>query len=196
MPDDDKIRFQCPHCEKGLNVSSAHAGKKAKCPGCGKPVTVPEPVEEIDFETLMDRSMNELQLKTEAHTNTWGLGSCDRWDMDQETGIITFTTKKMIATAPAQIIGTYSLESGTWLWGWDHPSVVEGLAEHAKQVYEFGQANGIDHLTNRKIECDEDVCWGFTALACHLCDAQGAYRGPAGNALVFMTFGNVTLNKR
>jgi ribosomal protein S27E len=42
MPDDDKIRFQCPHCEKGLNVSAAHAGKQAKCPGCGKPATVPE----------------------------------------------------------------------------------------------------------------------------------------------------------
>jgi hypothetical protein len=35
--------------------------------------------------------------------------------------------------------------------------------------------------------------WEFTALACHLCDAQGAYRGPAGTALVFMTFGEVTL---
>ena len=31
--------------------------------------------------------------------------------------------------------------------------------------------------------------------ACHLCEAQGAYRGPAGTALVYMTFGEVTLSQ-
>ena len=41
----------------------------------------------------------------------------------------------------------------------------------------------------------EDEAWEFTALACQLCRAQGAYRGPAGTALVYMTFGEVTLSK-
>ncbi len=46
----------------------------------------------------------------------------------------------------------------------------------------------------RKVECAESDCWEFTALACKLCDAKGAYRGPSDTARVFMTFGEVTLS--
>jgi len=36
----------------------------------------------------------------------------------------------------------------------------------------------------------------MAALACKLCEAQGVYRGPAGTAFVFMTFGTVELNSK
>jgi hypothetical protein len=32
-------------------------------------------------------------------------------------------------------------------------------------------------------------------VACKLCEAQGAYRGPSDTALVFMNFGDVQLSK-
>jgi hypothetical protein len=105
-----------------------------------------------------------------------------------------FTGKKVTATAPVQIIGTYNTLDGTWLWGWDHPSVLPPLQEHARRVREYGEQHGIESLTTRKLGCDENEAWEFTALACHLCEAQGAYRGPAGTALVFMTFGEVSLS--
>jgi hypothetical protein len=148
-----------------------------------------------EFRALVERSMEELRLKTEAHARGWGLGTMDRWDLDQTDGRLVFTGKKVTATAPAQIIGTYSTQSDTWLWGWDHPSVQPPLQEHARRVREYGERHGIAALTTRKLECTEDDAWGFTAVACHLCGAQGAYRGPAGPALVFMTFGEVTLSK-
>ena len=144
---------------------------------------------ENEYRVLIERSMEELRLKTEAHVHTWGLGSTDRWDLDQEDGQLVFTGKQLTATAPAQIIGTYSTQSGTWLWAWDNPSVLPPLQEHARRVREYGEQHGIAALTTRKLECGEEEAWEFTALACHLCGAQGAYRGPAGQALVFMTFG-------
>jgi hypothetical protein len=148
-----------------------------------------------ELRAMLDRCMEELRLKTEAHTAGWGLGTTDRWDLDQEDGRLVFTSKKVTATAAAQIIGTYSTESGTFLWGWDHPSVLPSLKEHARRVREYGEQHGIAALTTRKLECEESDAWEFTALACHLCRAQGAYRGPAGPALVFMTFGEVTLSQ-
>lgn len=158
-------------------------------------VTKSRPASDDDFQALLDRSMEELRLKTEAHVAGWGLGSTDRWDLDQETGLLVFTGKKLTATAPAQIVGTYSTVSETWLWAWDNPSLLPPLQEHARRVKEYGERHGIAALTTRKLECDEDEAWRLTALACHLCEAQGAYRGPAGSALVFMTFGEVTLSK-
>lgn len=36
------IEFHCPHCGKVLKTADDKAGIKAKCPGCGEAVTVPE----------------------------------------------------------------------------------------------------------------------------------------------------------
>jgi hypothetical protein len=149
---------------------------------------------DAEYRALIERSMEELRLKTAAHDSGWGLGAAD-WAVDQNTGLITFTGKKLVATAPAQIIGTYNTQDDTWLWAWDHPSVADNMAGHAGRVHEYGVQNGIAALTTRKLECSEDEAWEFTARACHLCEAQGAYRGPAGTALVYMTFGEVTLSQ-
>jgi hypothetical protein len=146
------------------------------------------------FKTLLAQSMEELRLKTEAHDAGWGLGQAD-WNVDQDQGEIVFTGADGItATAPVQIVGTYNSEDGTWLWGWDHPSVVPALQEDAKRVRDYGCKHGIKRLTTRKLACTEDEAWELAALACKLCDAQGAYRGPAGTTFVFMTFGEVTLS--
>lgn len=149
---------------------------------------------DAEYRALVEQSMEELRLKTGAHDAGWGLGVAD-WAVDQDTGLITFTSAKMTATAPAQIIGTFNTQDGTWLWGWDHPSVADNMAEHARLVHEYGLRRGVAVLTTRKLECGEAEAWEFTALACHLCEAQGAYRGPAGTALVYMTFGTVCLSQ-
>lgn len=152
-----------------------------------------KPRESSDFRQTLDQSMEELRLKTEAHDGAWRLGEAD-WNVDQDVGTIIFTRPDGItATCPVQIIGTYNTDDGTWLWGWEHPSVVPALQDHAKQVRAYGQKHGISRLTTQKLECEEDEAWEFAALACKLCGAQGAYRGPAGSALIFMTFGDVQL---
>jgi hypothetical protein len=153
-----------------------------------------QPGSDAEYRALLDRSMEELRLKTAAHDAGWQLGAAD-WGVDQDSGLITFTGKTITATAPVQIIGTYNTLDGTWLWGWDHPSVQPPLQEHARRVREYGEQNGAAALTTRKLACGEMEAWEFTALACHLSGAQGAYRGPTGMALVFMTFGAVTLRQ-
>jgi Family of unknown function (DUF6882) len=60
----------------------------------------------------------------------------------------------------------------------------------------FGERFGVPSLTTRKLKCTEEKAWEFTALACKLCKRQGGYRGPDGPALVFMTFGDVSVTKR
>ena len=149
-----------------------------------------------EYQTLLAQSMEELRLKTELHNADWGLGTAD-WSVDQELGQIVFSRNDaIVATAPVQIVATYNSQDNTWLWAWDHPSVVPELAEHAKVVQEYGKENFIEELTTRKLTCTVEEAWELTALACKLCAAQGAYRGPAGTTFVFMTFGNVTLRRQ
>lgn len=69
------------------------------------------------------------------------------------------------------------------------------LARDAKRVLAYGQQHGYTKLTTRQLRCTEQEAWELTALAFLVCGAGGAYRGPAGTALVFMTFGEVKLSK-
>jgi hypothetical protein len=148
-----------------------------------------------DFQRLLTQSIEELRLKTAAHDGAWQLGKAS-WAADLDAGQIVFTSPSGVtATCPLQIIGTYNTEDGTWLWGWNHPSVPLPLQEHARRVRAYGEQHGITGLTAQKVQCSEAEAWEFTALACKLGHAQGAYRGPMGPTLVFLTFGEVSLSK-
>jgi hypothetical protein len=147
-----------------------------------------------DYERLIQQSIEELRLKTAAHDATWHLGEAT-WNVDQDAGEIVFTAPNgIIATSSVQIIGTFNSLDNTFLWGWDHPSVEPPLRKHAKQVRAFGEQFNIKDT--RKLTCTEQDAWRFAAFACKICEAQGAYRGPAGTTFVFMTFGEVSLSKK
>nr|WP_199044461.1 DUF6882 domain-containing protein [Dyella sp. ASV24] len=142
------------------------------------------------------RANNEMQMRTQAAIDMWGLDTAV-WDVDLEVGTITFThaEKQLVVTAPVQVVGTLNTEDGSWLWGWDHPSVPTPLGEHAQRVRDFGEQYELAALTTRKIAASMEDAWGFTALACHLGGGQGGYSGPSGTIRVFMTYGTVTLSK-
>lgn len=147
------------------------------------------------FERTVDQAMEELQLKTSAHDGAWHIGNA-KWEVDQDKGTIVFTSNNgIVATCDVQIIGTRNEDDGSWMWAWDHPSVPPELQKHAMRVREYGSENNFNWLTTQMIQCPEDKAWQLTALACKLNGAQGAYRGPAGQTSVYMTFDNVRLTK-
>jgi endogenous inhibitor of DNA gyrase (YacG/DUF329 family) len=41
MPDEDAIKFNCPHCGQSVESSPKNAGMTVDCPACGKPFQVP-----------------------------------------------------------------------------------------------------------------------------------------------------------
>jgi hypothetical protein len=148
------------------------------------------------FERDCAMAISGLQALTTAHVGTWHMDEAD-WTADQEKGEITFTNKRRgtVATAPVQIIGTFNTTDGTWMWGWANPSVAAHVVEDARKLKEYGTTHGVSELTSAKVKCIEQRAWVFAALACRLCARQGAYRGPAGKTMVFMTFGEVKISK-
>lgn len=172
---------------------SAGGGSAGRTSG---PSTHPSPEPEA-YRRLVDRGTEQLRLKTAAHDQLWQIGDAAAWSVDQRAGTIRFDAPNgTSAVAPVQIIGTYDTNQGTWLWSWSNTSVEPALALDARRLLEFGQQHNVPDLLVRKVRCDEDHCWTFTAAAAALGNAQGAYRGPAGDALVFMTFGAVQLESR
>ncbi len=150
----------------------------------------------MEADIYKQQAVEGLLVQTAAHSSAWHLGDEDNWSADQDSGRIEFSfADGTIAEADMQIIGTYNTENGSFLWGWDHPSVEEPLRAHAKLARQFGEQHNLPHFTDRIVQCTEDEAWEFTAVAARLGNANGAYRGPAGTTLVYMTFGEIKLYK-
>lgn len=143
---------------------------------------------------VLEAALNELEAKTSGHDALWHIRQAKQWSVDQGAGTIQFQfADGRTATAPAQFIGSINTKDGTWLWAWENPSITEPLRQHALAVRAYGKEHGHELLTTRKFPCDEELAWRLTALAAKLNNAQGAYRAPAGTALLFLTFGKVTV---
>ena len=149
-----------------------------------------------EFKAFLDGSMEALQGMTSLHHSAWRFGEEDRWDFSQDTGELVFAYPDLVVRAPAQIVGTFDSQAGTWMWAWANPSIAESLARDAARVREYGEEHGIRRLTLPKWAGAETDAWHMAALACRLCEANGAYRGPAGTTFVFFTFGEAQISKR
>jgi hypothetical protein len=147
-------------------------------------------------DAFVQESLRVLQGQTAIHAATWHLDDVSQWSANQEAGRLVFSfADGTVASAPFQIVGTYDAKVGTFLWGWDHPSVLPALRRHAQLAREWGEKHDAVAYTTRLVKCQEDQAWEFTAVATRLGKANGAYRGPSGSTYVFMTFGEITLRK-
>lgn len=153
-----------------------------------------EEADSLGLDVLTAQGLSTIEITTNIYMDLFGIDHA-QWKVDVAAGEITFMTPERRAVAPVQVIGTYDPATTTWLWGWDHPSTPESAAIAARRVYEFGQRNDLPELTTRKLECTEADAWRFTQLAVRLGTETGAYRGPTGGPVVFMTFGPVTVSK-
>ena len=149
-----------------------------------------------DFDAFVDGALEGLQIQTAACQGTWGLGSEEDWSFDQEDGRLVLTFSDKIVTTPAQIIGSFDGDSKTWLWAWANSSIEPALARDAEKVRAYGERHGVKRLVDRKWPADEVDGWRMTALANRICNSGGAYRGAAGSAYVYFTFGKLNIKPR
>ncbi|MEV7817003.1 DUF6882 domain-containing protein [Streptomyces flaveolus] len=71
--------------------------------------------ERADLNVLLLRGEDMIEPLARAHMS-WGLGSADCWDLDQTTGMITWTFPDKTATASAQILGSFSPDPPPQQW--------------------------------------------------------------------------------
>ncbi|MFE0458569.1 DUF6882 domain-containing protein [Kitasatospora sp. NPDC058965] len=142
--------------------------------------------------SLLLQGEDMIEQLADAH-RSWGLGSADRWGLDQRTGVITWTFPDKTATAPAQILGSWSPSSSSWQWAWANPTILPELSRDSRVVSEWAEANGHGGLATPTIDADEQMAGVIAALAVRITGATGFYRGPGAKAVVVITFGPVTL---
>ena len=152
--------------------------------------------DDLDYPRFCEKALNDMRAKSSAHESLWGLGHSERWDLNQDDGRLIFTFPDKIVFCDAQIIGTWHRPSQTWRWAWSNPSVAKSLTAQSEKIKAYGAQQKIERLTTEKWPGTEEEAWQMAALACLICDTQGIYRGPAGDTVVFIAFGQPEIRKK
>jgi len=149
----------------------------------------------MELETLVTEGHAEIARTTQAHAERWGLGQAKRWVLDQGDGRISWSFDDHIASAPCQILGSWSGQVNSFVWSWDNSSIADALCETASNVRAFGAEHGIGALTSSPLELDESRVRDLIAVAFRVGRCTGLYHPYDGQLASYIAFGEVTLEE-
>lgn len=140
------------------------------------------------------QGQDAIEQTGRAHSERWGLGSAQRWDLDQEAGVIRWTFGDHVAEAPVQVLGSHSPAVPSWLWAWGNTSLPPSLCTASIDVREWGIAHGHAALTTPHLEgVSEEQAGDLACIAFGVLRSTGFYAAPAGRTRLFLVFGAVTI---
>jgi hypothetical protein len=136
-----------------------------------------------EFQTFLDESMDALEEKQAKLKTEFGLSDFSRWHFDQRTERLQFFNAKDQLSLIADVvdIGSFASNSNTWKWAWANGSVLASLREKAETLKELGALTGLDIFTSESAVAvdDENMAWELTAMSVRHLSAIGAYRAPS-----------------
>ena len=100
-----------------------------------------------------------------------------------------------VASAPAQILGSWNGKVSSWVWSWDNDSVQAPLRTTAEKVRAFGVEHGVGALTTSPLKLDEVQVRDLVAVAFRLGGCTGLYHHYDGVLATYITFGPVTVEE-
>lgn len=141
----------------------------------------------FDFDGFVGEAREELRVKLEQGVADFGLGSYESFSVDQTRAVMEFSAGGRVRlTAKAQVVGSFSAASDSWLWSWANASILPIARKRLAKVRDFGKANRISALTTDQWEATEADGWSMTAVAASILRAQCAYRVPTRSGCVFV----------
>lgn len=152
------------------------------------------------LEEYIKSSMQALEVATQFHIDTWSIERCNYWNIEQQQEKIYFyfnsETVGVEVSAPVQVVGIYTLNNGTFTWGWDNPEVKEELQQAAEAVRIFAEQHNYTELLKPALVCSDIRAWQYTAIAMRLYNFTGAYSAKyTDDSLIFMVFNNITVRQ-
>ena len=153
---------------------------------------------EAQFEQLLADGVEALRQKNAALEAKHGIGRYARWDHDGERGVLTFSDpgQPTVLEAKTTDIGSYSLNTKTWLWAWANESNIEMEREKAGVLKELFEVTGMRIFRDAHFDCDEYVAWELAATSVQHLGSLGCYRGPVGHLWVFWSIDSLVRIER
>jgi hypothetical protein len=144
---------------------------------------------EAEFEDFIEKCNDELQSKNEALENVYGLGHYANWYKQSERRTLTFYNpgEHPALEASTTSIGTYSLQTHTWLWTWGSKWSTEAERSAACQFKQLYDVTGMRIFNDAYFDCDEYLAWQLAGASVHQLNSLGCYRAPSGHLWEFLS---------
>jgi len=118
------------------------------------------------FNELLQDSYESLNALQDSCKTEYNIGSYERWDYKQETGLIEFSDSGIVKLRiKYEEVGSISTISKTWLWAWGNESLLPQIKSEIIKVKDYGIQNDYRILTKPKWYGDEYDGWEMTAIA-------------------------------
>jgi hypothetical protein len=206
-PDDPWPDAWCDACERVLaregewnEASHEQADIRLLCHRCYEHVRdlnreVPMPIRPGELDVGEER-FNALIVSALAYTETcqqraeheFHMLDYARWFWTGEQRELRFhdepPTHELVADA--DVIGSFSLDTHTWLWSWGNPNYDAEAQRRIRPIRVFGEVRGIAKLSEAYHFAEEELCWELAALTNYLLKGQGVYRAPMDHLYVFL----------
>jgi hypothetical protein len=151
----------------------------------------------------MDPDLGELLLQgrdmvartAATHAQRWGLGSAQRWSLDQQAGRIAWHFEDRVASAPVQVLGSWSGQASTFVWSWDNETVLDALCRDAERVRAYGVEHDVLALSSSPLSLSLEQVDDLVALAVRVVGATGLYHPYDGRSATYLLFGDVLVER-
>jgi hypothetical protein len=145
-----------------------------------------------EFDAYVDSAVAALEAKQGELTRKYKLGSLSRFNVDLALCTIEFFDGDTLAVeATVTPVGSYVEAKRSWQWAWANVSLPEDVRAKSVRLKQLAKVTGMKGLASPTVEADQDVAWGFLAMACELLDAAGAYTVPTKTMRVYLALHDV-----
>ena len=149
----------------------------------------------MELETTLLQGRALIDQASVAHAERWGFGTATRWVLDQDTGRVVWSFDDHVASAQAQILGSWNSQVKSFVWSWDNDTIKPPLRVTAEEVRAFGVEKDVPALCTSPLKLEEDQARDLMALAFVLGRCTGLYHSFDGRLATFIAFGAVTIEE-
>lgn len=133
----------------------------------------------------------EALSKQQRAAEQWGIGTADRWSADLAAGTLSFEFADRVVTGRVQLLGSYAITAGTWLWGWANGSVPESVTVASREVKAIATRPGLQLLEEAKLQIPAEFADDLASVAVEVAGLDGWYRGPSATNFVYLGFSDL-----
>lgn len=140
-------------------------------------------MEIINYDTLLEKY---AAVAFEKQYNLAEIIGENSWEIDINTGLIHFGDDSKF---PMQILGSYSFDSGTWLWAWANEvsSIPDNLLVEANKLKTLGETYNIEFLTMPEYEMEPTDIHALGLIASGEFNSSAYYAGNFGSGILLLT---------
>lgn len=139
----------------------------------------------MNYSEFKNEILERFQVTQEEFLEKYDMYSFNSWFYNQSTELLTLSNDDAEINFKYIPVGTYSLNTKTWMWAWQNQHSMEKSKSVTIKVKQFGVLKGYERLAEGYFNADQYTGWELTAICQKIIGGLGGYRAISGHHEVY-----------